>query len=235
MENVSANDFILELNAFKTKVNLEKNLKFLHNPSKDNLCLGVPMGKIFETAKKYTDLPSSEIVKLLKNEYYEIRMGAVSVLDFIARNKKTEETKRKEIFDLYLKHHDRINNWDLVDRSAPHVVGQYLFDKSRKPLYRLAKSKNPMERRTAIVSTQYFIQRNDLDETFEIAEILIHDSDEGVQKAIGSWVREAGKKDEDKLFAFWDKHSKKLSRIALRSAVEKLDRKQRDFYMNSQS
>ncbi|EQA51916.1 DNA alkylation repair protein [Leptospira kmetyi] len=234
MKALSANEFIRELGAFQTKINAEKNQKFLHNPGKDNLCLGIPMGKIFETAKKYKNLSSSEIVKLLQNKYYEIRMGAVSVLDFIARDKKTEEEKRKEIFDLYLKHHDRINNWDLVDRSAPHVVCQYLFDKSRKPLYRLAKSKDPMERRTAIVSTQYFIQRNDLDETFEISEILIQDPEEGIQKAIGSWMREAGKKDEDKLFSFLDKHSKKLSRIALRTATEKLDRKQRDFYLRSE-
>ncbi|PJZ58035.1 DNA alkylation repair protein [Leptospira barantonii] len=236
MKTSSANEFIRELSAFKTKADLEKNLKFLHNPGKDNLCLGVRMGKIFETAKTYKDLQSSEIVKLLQSEYYEIRMGAVSILDFIARDKKTDETKRKEIFDLYLKNHDRINNWDLVDRSAPHVVGQYLFDKSRKPLYQLAKSKKPMERRTAIVSTQYFIKYGDLEDTFGIAEILIKDPEETVQKAIGSWIREAGKKDEDKLFVFLDQHSQKLSRIALRAAVEKLDRKHKDFYVtNSKS
>lgn len=99
------------------------------------------MADIFELAKHFIKIPLNEIKKLLQSEYYEVRMGAVSIMDFQARNKKTTATRKKELFDLYIKCHNRINNWDLVDRSAPYVVGGYLFDKPRNILYKLAKSK----------------------------------------------------------------------------------------------
>src|SRR4030095_6064715 len=106
---------------------------------------------------------------------------------------------RKALFDLYLRRHDRINNWDLVDRAAVYVVGSYLADKPRDVLYKLARSRKPWERRTAIVSTYYFVRQGDVDDTFRIAEILISDEHDLVQKAVGSWLREAGKKDQKRL------------------------------------
>ncbi|RHX80923.1 DNA alkylation repair protein [Leptospira yasudae] len=229
----TANQFVKELTALKTKADLEKNSRFLHNGSKANLCLGVRMGKIFETAKKYKNMPLEEIAVLIKNPYYEIRMGAVSILDFLARDKKSDEKFKKRLFDLYIKNHKHINNWDLVDRSAGHVIGRFLFDKSREPLYKLARSKNPMERRTAIVSTSYFIMNKDPNETFRIAEILKDDRDETVQKAVGSWVREAGKKDKPRLLDFLNRHSATLPRITLRAAIERLDAKEKEFYLRS--
>jgi len=119
----------------------------------------------------------------------------------------------------------------MVDRAAPYVVGGYLFDKDRKPLYNLAKSLNPMERRTAIVSTYYFIRKNELDDTFKIAEILASDSDEFVQKAVGSWIREAGKRDENKLKRFLDEYAPTLPRVTLRYAIEKFDPETRKHYL----
>lgn len=229
----TAKQFVKELTALKTKADLEKNSRFLHNGSKANLCLGVRMGKIFETAKKYKNMPLEEIAVLIKNPYYEIRMGAVSILDFLARDKKRDEKFKKRLFDLYIKNHKHINNWDLVDRSAGHVIGRFLFDKSREPLYKLARSKNPMERRTAIVSTSYFIMNKDPNETFRIAEILKDDRDETVQKAVGSWVREAGKKDKPRLLDFLNRHSATLPRITLRAAIERLDAKEKEFYLRS--
>jgi 3-methyladenine DNA glycosylase AlkD len=152
-------------------------------------------------------------------------------MDWQARSKKTPESRRKELFDLYIKRHDRINDWDLVDRSAPYVVGGYLFDKSRDVLYKLARSKNMWERRTAIVSTYYFIRQGDLDDTFKIAEILAHDEEDLIQKAVGGWIREAGKKDPTKLLSFLDTYAATLPRTALRYAVEHLDKNQREHYM----
>ena len=96
-------------------------------------------------------------------------------MDWQARDKKTSEEQRKELYDLYIKRHDRIDNWDLVDRSAPFVVGRYLSDKPRDILYILARSENPWERRTAIVATDYFIRQADVDDTFKIAELLVDD------------------------------------------------------------
>lgn len=162
--------------------------------SSDNKIFGVSIGKIFPIAKKFTDMPLGDVEKLLDNRFYEVRMGAVSIMDFQARDKKITPEQRKALFDLYIRRHDRINNWDLVDRAAPYVVGGYLADKPRKILYKLARSRNPWERRTAIVSTYYFIRSGDVDDTFKIAEILANDKHELVRKAVRSWTREARKR-----------------------------------------
>ena len=140
---------------------------------------------------------------------------------------------KKELYELYLNRHDRINNWDMVDRSAPYVVGGYLMDKPRAVLYKLAKSKNTWERRTAIVSTYFFIRQNETDDTFKIAELLVNDKHELINKAVGSWVREAGKRDKEKLLAFLNRHAATMPRITLRYAIEKLDKKQKELYMKA--
>ena len=191
------------------------------------------MASIFALAKKLVEMPIVEIEKLLQSDYYEARMGAVSIMDFQARNKKTTPTRKKELFDLYIKCHNRINNWDLVDRSAPYVVGGYLFDKPRNILYKLAKSKNVWERRTAIVSTYYFIRQKDLSDTFKIAELLIYDQHDLVQKAVGSWVREAGKYDKLALIEFLDSFAPSMPATMLGYAIEKLDKKEKATYLKS--
>lgn len=147
-------------------------------------------------------------------------------------NKKTPLVAKKEIYHAYIDNHKWIDDWGLVDRAAPYVVGGYLFDKPRKPLYDLANSTNPMERRTAIVSTYFFIRQNDIIDTFNIAEILVNDTDEYVQKAVGSWIREAGKRDEVKLISFLDKFASSMPRITLRYAIEKLDKETRSYYLS---
>jgi 3-methyladenine DNA glycosylase AlkD len=190
--------------------------------SSDNKVLGVSIGKIFPIAKKFVDMPLADVEKLLDSPYYEVRMGAVSIMDFQARAKRITPEQRKVLFDLYIRRHDRINNWDLVDRAAPHVVGAYLADKPRDVLYKLARSRNPWKRRTAIVSTWYFIRSNDVDDTFAIAEILVKDKHELVQKGVGSWLREAGKRDQKQLLRFLDKHAGSMPRTMLRYAVEKI-------------
>ena len=195
--------------------------------SSDNKILGVSIGKIFPVAKQFVEMSLQDVERLLDNPYYEIRMGAVSIMDFQARNKKITPEEQKALYDVYLRRHDRINNWDLVDRAAPYVVGSYLADKSRAVLYKLARSKNPWERRTAIVATYYFIRAGDVDDTFGVAEILVKDKHELVQKAVGSWIREAGKKDQKQLLRFLEKHAGSMPRTMLRYAVEKLSPAQR--------
>jgi 3-methyladenine DNA glycosylase AlkD len=170
-------------------------------------------------------------VKLLKSKNYDHRLGAVSILDWKARDKKTSIEEKKDTYRAYVDHHKWIDDWGLVDRAAPYVVGGYLYDKDRKPLYDLAKSKNPMERRTAIVSTYFFIRKNEIEDTFNIAEILINDSDDYVQKAVGSWIREAGKRDENRLKGFLDTYADSMPRVTLRYAIEKLDRQTKDYYL----
>jgi 3-methyladenine DNA glycosylase AlkD len=189
------------------------------------------MREIFALAKAFVDMPPDEIEVLLQSPIHEIRVGAVSIMDFQARRRSTREGRRRELYELYLRRHDKIDDWDLVDRAAPHVVGGYLADKPRTVLYELARSANPWERRTAIVSTWFFIRRGDVDDTFGVAELLAHDEHELVQRAVGGWVREAGKRDPGRLLAFLDAHAATMPRIALRQAVEHLDPATRAHYM----
>ena len=229
---LSAKQFIEKLSSLRSKTAAD-NSRFFKDDNETNKFLGVRMSNIFTLAKQFSQMPLDEIENLLESDYYEARMGAVSIMDFQARDKKISAERRKELFNLYLSRHNRINNWDLVDRSAPYVVGGYLFDKSRAVLFKLAKSKNVWERRTSIVSTYFFIRQNDLEDTFKIAEILIHDDHDLIQKAVGSWVREAGKRDKQKLLSFLNKYAATMPRTTLRYAIEKLDKKQKEFYMNA--
>jgi 3-methyladenine DNA glycosylase AlkD len=137
------------------------------------------------------------------------------------------------LFDLYIKRHDRINTWDLVDRSAPYVVGGYLFDKPRKVLYKLARSKKMPERRTAIVSTGYFIRQGDVEDTFKIAEMLIDDEQDLIHKATGWMLRAAGGVDRRRLVDFLDKYAASMPRVTLRYATEHFDKEQRAKYLES--
>jgi 3-methyladenine DNA glycosylase AlkD len=228
---LTASSFLKELEKLANTSHIPNILRFLKDPGKSNKVLGVRMGDVFKLAKVYSAMPLSEVDKLLKSDFYEARMGAVSLMDFQARAEKISDEERKSLFDLYIKRHERINDWGLVDRSAPHVVGGYLADKSRKILYKLAKSKNPWERRTSIVSTWYFIRQNDVSDTFKIAGILVEDKHELVQKAVGSWIREAGKRDRKALIAFLDDYAGLMPRVMLRYAIEKLEPKQKSFYM----
>lgn len=198
---------------------------------KDDLFMGVRMGEVFALAKAFMAMPPNEISKLLDSPVHEARVGAVSIMDFQARDKKTPESRRKELFNLYLRRHDRINSWGMVDRAAPYVVGGYLLDKPREILYKLARSRNIWERRTAIVSTYFFIRQNDVADTFRVAEMLVRDQEHFIHTAVGGWVREAGKKDRKRLLEFLDKHAATMPRTMLRFAIEKLDKKLRDHYL----
>jgi 3-methyladenine DNA glycosylase AlkD len=232
LKNCTAANFIEKLTALGKKTKSD-NLRFFRDNDGKTKSLGTGFGQIFKLAKDSSGMSLSEIEKLLKSSYYEARMGAVSIMDFQARDKHITPERKKDLYDLYIQRHDRINNWDLVDRSAPHVVGGYLVDKPRKVLYQLAKSKRMCERRTAIVSTWFFIRKNDVDDTFKIAEILINDPHDLIQKAVGSWVREAGKRDKERLTEFLDEFAKTMPRTTLRYAVEKLGPKEKAHYLNS--
>ena len=230
---MTAKLFLSELSAFQSKSELENIQRYFRDEGVETRFLGVPMRNIFLLAKKFAQMPLNEIGKLLEDKFYEARIWAVSIMYFQAKDKKTTSEEKKKLFDLYISKHNCINNWDLVDRGAPYIVGGYLSDKPRKILYKLAKSKNVWERRTAIVATYYFIRQNDVEDTFKIAEILVHDKHDLINKAVGSWVREAGKRDKQKLLGFLDKFAPVMPRITLSYSIEKLDRKLKDSYMNA--
>jgi len=232
METLTSEQFISELVLKKDERELASVQRSYRDEAPGNKFLGIRMKNIFELAKKYMDMPAAEIAKLLASQYYEARVGAVSIMDFKARAKNTPAEVKKSLFDLYISKHHRINNWDMVDRAAPYVVGGYLFDKNREPLYRLAASKNVWERRTAIVATYYFIRMDDLQDTFRIAELLVNDDHDLIQKAVGSWIREAGKKDKLLLTGFLDEHASGMPRTMLRYAIEKMNDKEKQHYLS---
>lgn len=230
--NLNADQFVKKLKSHQSAEKRKEYERALKTGNSDgNTFMGVRMGQVFELAKVFMDMPLSEIEKLLESPIHEARVGAVSIMDFQARSKKTSEERRKELFDLYIRRHDRINTWDLVDRSAPYVVGGYLFDKPRTILYKLARSKSMPERRTAIVSTGYFIRQGDIDDTYKIAESLLNDEEDLIHKATGWMLRAAGDVDRHRLLKFLDKHAATMPRTTLRYALEHFDTDQREHYL----
>jgi 3-methyladenine DNA glycosylase AlkD len=229
---LTAKNFIERLKANQSDDEQKKIRRYFKADDPENRVIGVRMKHTFDLAKKFKDMPLDEIEKLLDSPWYESRMGAVSIMDFRVRRKDITEDQRKNLFDLYLNKHNRLNNWDFMDRAAPRVIGSYLFDydKPRDILYKLAKSDNPWERRTAMVSTAWFIRKDELDDTFKIAEILLEDDHEYVQKAIGTWIRHAGKQDEDRLHEFLEKHASKIERTTLTTMMENLTKDQKEYY-----
>jgi len=228
----TAKEFIADLKSHQSDAEHKKIRRYFKADDPHNRVIGVRMKTTFDLAKKYIGMPAGEIVKLLDSPFYEARMGAVSIMDFQVRAKNVSQEHRRELYELYLNKHDRINNWDFMDRAAPRVVGSYLYDydKPREILYKLAQSDNPWERRTAIVSTAWFIRKGELDDTFKIAEMLLGDDHEYVQKAIGTWLRHAGKQDQQKLLAFLEKHAPEMERQTLTTAMEKLDKEQKEYF-----
>ena len=225
----TASQFIDRLAALRSPEELKKYERFFPLAQRgEDVFIGVRMGEVFALAKEFVAMPLKEIENLLESPTHEARVGAVSVMDFQARDKKTTPERRRDLFELYMRRHDRIDTWDLVDRSALHVVGRYLIDKPRDILYTLARSESMAERRTAIVSTIYFAGRGDVGDTFRIAEILLNDQEDLIHKATGWALRVAGGKE---LLDFLDSHAVAMPRTMLRYAVEKLDKDQRDHYM----
>lgn len=183
-------------------------------------------------AKEFRDLNLDEIQKLLDNKYHECRLTALIILANQAKKTKTEQDL-KVIYAFYLKNSARINNWDLVDTSAHYIVGAYIYkyNKDRKVLYKLAKSKLLWERRIAIIATWYFIQQNDLDDTFELCIQLMQDEEDLMHKACGWMLREAGKKDVKQLSTFLNAYAHKMPRTMLRYAIEKYSDAQRKKFL----
>ncbi|MCS3868552.1 3-methyladenine DNA glycosylase AlkD [Chryseobacterium ginsenosidimutans] len=144
---MTAQQFIEKLSTFINDKEIDKVEKFFKGNDGVTKHFGVKFGDVFTTAKEFSAMPLDEINTLLDSDFYEVRMGAVSIMDFQAGNKKTSEEKRKQLFNLYLIRHDRLNNWDFVDRAARNVIGEYLMDKPRDILYQLAISENLWERR----------------------------------------------------------------------------------------
>ena len=195
--------------------------------------IGVTVPELRKLAKEYKTIGRNEIRKLLQSPIHEERLLSLFLL--IHRYSKGDESEKKRIYELYLENTKFINNWDLVDSSAGHIVGAFLFNKSKKPLYDLVKSNNLWERRISIISTFYFIKHNQLNETLKIAKILLSDKEDLIHKAVGWMLREVGKRDISIEEPFLKKHYKNMPRTMLRYAIEKFPELKRQRYLKGKS
>ena len=190
-----------------------------------DIFIGVTVPEQRIIAKGYSGLPLQEIKKLLQNKIHECRLTALIILG--TQFKQADEKTRKRIVKFYLAHIQYVNNWDLVDASARYILGEYLLDKNREILFKLACSKNMWERRIAIVATHAFIVRGDVDDTLRVGEVLLSDSHDLVHKSTGWMLREVGKKSLPSLKKFIDKHIFDMPRTMLRYAIERFPEKER--------
>jgi len=227
-EGAAAGDFERALVALATPEQRQKYTRYFPN---DESFIGVRMGDVFRLAAQALDMPVGEVETLLESPIHEVRAGACSIMGKAAAHRKVTPTRRQELYDLYLLRHDRIDTWDLVDLAAHQVIGAWLVDKPRDPLYVLAASAFWPARRTAMVATAAFIRRKDLTDTFQLARALVSDENEFVQKATGWMLRYAGDVDRHALLEFLDENAARMPRAALRYSLEKLDKETRSGYL----
>jgi 3-methyladenine DNA glycosylase AlkD len=212
-----------------------KNLSWFFKTGKGqygegDIFLGIPVPEQRKIAKRYVDLSLEDLHELLNSKVHEHRFTALVIL--ISKYRKAEESGKKEIFDFYLRNTENVNNWDLVDLSAPRIVGDYLINRERSILYKLAKSDSLWERRISILSTFTFIDNNDFEDALNISELLLHDEHDLIHKAVGWALREIGKRDQNVEERFLAKHCLHMPRTMLRYAIEKFDEEKRKRYLN---
>jgi 3-methyladenine DNA glycosylase AlkD len=197
-----------------------------------DIFLGLNAKQIHGLTKEYQLMATEEVLQLLQSAIHDER--AIAVLILVRAFAKGDEAKKKLIYELYLQQTRFINNWDLVDCSAPHIVGAFLLNKSKKTLYTLAKSQSLWERRIAIISTFYFIRHNEFTETLKIARVLLKDKEDLIHKAVGWMLREVGKRNLEVEETFLIEHYEKMPRTMLRYAIEKFPEARRQMYLRGQ-
>ena len=194
-----------------------------------DIFIGIKVPTLRTVSREFRSLPLEEVGSLLNSPIHEERHLALMVL--VLQVAKCDDAYRRVVFDFYLQNTKLINNWDLVDCSAPQVVGGFLLDKSRKPLFQLTKSNSLWERRIAIVSTQHFIRHDDFADTLAISHNLLRDEEDLIHKATGWMLREVGKKAKAVLEKFLDQHASVMPRTMLRYAIEHFSSDQRRAYL----
>jgi 3-methyladenine DNA glycosylase AlkD len=191
--------------------------------------VGVKVPVLRKLAKEFRTLPLPEVENLLHSEIHEDRLVALLIL--MLQVAKADAKSQKVIYDVYLANTKHINNWDLVDLSAPNIVGEYLEKKNRKPLYKLARSASLWERRISILATFHFIRQGDFGDTLSIAKLLLGDKEDLIHKAVGWMLREVGKKELAIEEGFLQKHYRVMPRTMLRYAIEKFPERKRRAYL----
>jgi len=196
-----------------------------------DIFLGIMVPQSRQLVRKFRDLELRDIIKLLRTDIHEQRLIALLIL--VEKFERGDEMKKKKIFDLYLKNTDYINNWDLVDLTAPKIVGAYLLNRPRMILYKLVRSRMLWERRIAVLATATFIREGQFDDILLLSEKLLADKHDLMHKAVGWMLREVGKRDEKILEVFLEKFSKRMPRTMLRYSIEKFPQEKRKRILNN--
>ncbi len=242
------NDVIM-YKTMATLLNLKANIIKLADPGKakilqrffktgegeygeGDIFLGIVVPKQRKLVKKYwKGITLADLDRLIKSKIHEERLIALLIL--VAKFQKADDILKNQIYNFYLSHTKYINNWDLADLTAPNIVGTYLNNKNRSILYELAKSQHLWERRIAMLATFAFLKHGDCIDTLKIAKILMNDKHDLIHKAVGWMLREVGKKCGEKiLINFLNQYSRQMPRVMLRYAIEKLPKKQQQYYLH---
>ncbi|MBT4722279.1 DNA alkylation repair protein [Candidatus Falkowbacteria bacterium] len=229
---------IKELNKLKDSVRAEHSQRFFKTGKGEygegDVFIGLTMPQLRKVASNYQDLSINTLEQLLYSKIHEHRMIAllIAVLQY---KKAIKQESKKAIYDFFIVHSKQINNWDLVDVTVPHVVGDYLLDKDRSILYKFAKSKNLWQRRIAVLACFAFIREKDFKDAIKISELLLQDKHDLIHKAVGWMLREIGKRDEKVLTKFLDKYCLQMPRTMLRYSIERLEETKRKDYLNKKA
>jgi 3-methyladenine DNA glycosylase AlkD len=228
----TADNITRQLKALGSKTAAEHAQRFFKTGPEQygegDIFLGITVPVLRTVAKEHRDISLDDTVELLQSPLHEVRLLALIIMVLQAKQNGAA------VYRAYLANTHHINNWDLVDVSAAQIVGAHLFERDRKPLYRLAKSKSLWERRIAIIATFYFIRRNQFNDTLAIADILLNDSEDLMHKAVGWMLREVGKRDQRVEEDFLLPRYQKMPRTMLRYAIEKFPEPKRLAYLKGQ-
>ena len=223
-----------EIRALANKEIAKHSLRFFKTGKGEyghgDIFLGVRTPQIRLIAKKHIGISTTEMKTLIKSKYHEERLLGLIIL-VNKYSKAKDEKSKNQLYKIYVSSFKYVNNWDLVDVTCPHIIGKHLMDNDRSILYSWAKSDDLWTKRIAIVSTHWFIRKNDLQDTFKIAEMLLNDEHDLIHKAVGWMLREAGKRDLEKEEFFLKKHYKTMPRTMLRYAIERFPEPKRQRYL----
>lgn len=192
--------------------------------------LGIRVPELRGYSKEFREISIEDALELLRSKLHEVRLLALFIL--VAKYSVKNNSDKEVIYHSYLDHTDFMNNWDLVDCSAEHIVGAHLINGDKKTIYQLAGSKSLWERRIGIMSTFNFIKKNHFADTLAIAEVLLNDKEDLIHKAVGWMLREVGKRDLKVEEGFLMKFYKEMPRTMLRYAIEKFPEAERQAYLN---
>lgn len=225
---------INEIKSYENQKLATHHLKFFKTAKGEygegDLFLGLNVPTIRSIAKKYfKEITLTQINNLIKNPFHEIRLTALVMM--VLKFNKAESKEKEDIFNIYIENLNYINNWDLVDLSAPYLVGPFLFDKTEK-LWELAKTSHLWSQRISVISTFYFIRQGNYQITLDLSEHFLTHKHDLIHKATGWMLREVGKRDIETLYKFLDKHHKIMPRTILRYSIEKLSEEKRKLYMS---